>query len=30
VLLDTVQPFPTFSEIYLDALKSLRRKTRGR
>jgi dihydrolipoamide dehydrogenase len=26
VLLDTIQPFPTFSEIYLDALKSLRRE----
>jgi pyruvate/2-oxoglutarate dehydrogenase complex dihydrolipoamide dehydrogenase (E3) component len=24
VLLDTIQPFPTFSEIYLDALKRLR------
>jgi len=24
VLIDTIQPFPTFSEIYLDALKSLR------
>jgi dihydrolipoamide dehydrogenase len=24
VLLDTIQPFPTFSEIYLDALKMLR------
>jgi pyruvate/2-oxoglutarate dehydrogenase complex dihydrolipoamide dehydrogenase (E3) component len=24
VLLDTIQPFPTFSEIYLPALKSLR------
>ena len=24
VLLDTIQPFPTFSEIYLDALKALR------
>ena len=23
VLRDTIQPFPTFSEIYLDALKSL-------
>ena len=23
VLLDTIQPFPTFSEIYVDALKSL-------
>jgi pyruvate/2-oxoglutarate dehydrogenase complex dihydrolipoamide dehydrogenase (E3) component len=26
VLLDTIQPFPTFSEIYLDAVKSLRRE----
>jgi pyruvate/2-oxoglutarate dehydrogenase complex dihydrolipoamide dehydrogenase (E3) component len=26
VLADTIQPFPTFSEIYLDALKSLRRE----
>jgi dihydrolipoamide dehydrogenase len=25
VLLDTIQPFPTFSEIYLDALKALQR-----
>jgi pyruvate/2-oxoglutarate dehydrogenase complex dihydrolipoamide dehydrogenase (E3) component len=25
VLLDTIQPFPTFSEIYLDALKALHR-----
>lgn len=25
VLLDVIQPFPTFSEIYLDALKDLRR-----
>ena len=25
VLWDTIQPFPTFSEIYLDALKALRR-----
>ncbi|MEA2304284.1 MAG: hypothetical protein QOH43_1564, partial [Solirubrobacteraceae bacterium] len=24
VLRDTIQPFPTFSEIYNDALKSLR------
>ena len=23
VLLDTIQPFPTFSEIYVEALKSL-------
>jgi hypothetical protein len=23
VLLDTIQPFPTFSEIYMDALKAL-------
>jgi dihydrolipoamide dehydrogenase len=26
VLLDTIQPFPTFSEIYLDALKALRKE----
>jgi pyruvate/2-oxoglutarate dehydrogenase complex dihydrolipoamide dehydrogenase (E3) component len=26
VLQDTIQPFPTFSEIYLDALKSLHRQ----
>ena len=26
VLRDTIQPFPTFSEIYLDALKALRRE----
>ena len=26
VLLDTIQPFPTFSEIYLAALKALRRE----
>jgi dihydrolipoamide dehydrogenase len=25
VLLDTIQPFPTFSEIYLGALKALQR-----
>jgi dihydrolipoamide dehydrogenase len=24
VLRDTIQPFPTFSEIYADALKALR------
>ena len=24
VLADTIQPFPTFSEIYLDAMKALR------
>jgi hypothetical protein len=23
VLVDTIQPFPTFSEIYADALKAL-------
>ena len=23
ILVDTIQPFPTFSEIYVDALKSL-------
>jgi dihydrolipoamide dehydrogenase len=27
VLLDTIQPFPTFSEIYLDALKALKAET---
>jgi hypothetical protein len=26
VLSDTIQPFPTFSEIYLEALKSLRKQ----
>ena len=26
VLIDTIQPFPTFSEIYLDALKALRKE----
>ena len=26
VLRDTIQPFPTFSEIYLDALKALHRE----
>jgi dihydrolipoamide dehydrogenase len=26
VLLDTIQPFPTFSEIYLSALKALRKE----
>jgi pyruvate/2-oxoglutarate dehydrogenase complex dihydrolipoamide dehydrogenase (E3) component len=26
VLADTIQPFPTFSEIYVDALKALRRE----
>jgi len=26
VLRDTIQPFPTFSEIYVDALKALRKK----
>ena len=29
VLLDTIQPFPTFSEIYLAALKALRGKIRA-
>ena len=29
VLLDTIQPFPTFSEIYLDALKALRIEIRS-
>ena len=28
VLLDTIQPFPTFSEIYLNALKALERQIR--
>jgi dihydrolipoamide dehydrogenase len=26
VLVDTIQPFPTFSEIYLTALKALQAK----
>ena len=30
VLRDTIQPFPTFSEIYLDALNSLDRQIRSR
>ena len=30
VLLDIIQPFPTFSEIYLDALKALHRQIAGR
>lgn len=30
VLLDTIQPFPTFSEIYWEALKLLRREIRER
>jgi dihydrolipoamide dehydrogenase len=30
VLLDTIQPFPTFSEIYLSALKTLHRAVVGR
>ena len=29
VLRDTIQPFPTFSEIYVEALKSLRDADRG-
>ena len=29
VLVDTIQPFPTFSEIYLEALKALRRDIAG-
>jgi dihydrolipoamide dehydrogenase len=29
VLRDTIQPFPSFSEIYADALKALRRKVAG-
>ena len=27
VLRDTIQPFPTFSEVYLPALKSIRAET---
>ena len=30
VLRDTIQPFPTFSEIYVDALKALHRVTTRR
>ena len=30
VLRDTIQPFPTFSEIYADALKALRADDRRR
>jgi pyruvate/2-oxoglutarate dehydrogenase complex dihydrolipoamide dehydrogenase (E3) component len=29
VLLDTIQPFPTFSEIYLEPLKALRKEIAG-
>ena len=29
VLRDTIQPFPTFSEIYVDALKALRGEIRA-
>ena len=29
VLRDTIQPFPTFSEIYVDALKALHRQIRA-
>jgi pyruvate/2-oxoglutarate dehydrogenase complex dihydrolipoamide dehydrogenase (E3) component len=29
VLRDTIQPFPTFSEIYIEALKALRAKAAG-
>jgi dihydrolipoamide dehydrogenase len=29
VLIDTIQPFPTFSEIYLDALKALEREIKA-
>ena len=29
VLRDTIQPFPTFSEIYADALKALRADVAG-
>jgi dihydrolipoamide dehydrogenase len=28
ILRDTIQPFPTFSELYLDALKALRTEIR--
>jgi hypothetical protein len=28
-LRDTIQPFPTFSEIYADALKALRSEIAG-
>ena len=30
VLRDTIQPFPTFSEIYVEALKGLRKETTAR
>jgi dihydrolipoamide dehydrogenase len=30
VLVDTIQPFPTFSEIYVPALKALREAVKGR
>jgi dihydrolipoamide dehydrogenase len=30
VLTDTIQPFPTFSEIYVAALKALGREIAGR
>ena len=30
VLRDTIQPFPTFSEIYADALKALRAEIAAR
>ena len=29
VLVDTIQPFPTFSEIYVEALKALREAIRS-
>ena len=29
VLRDVIQPFPTFSEIYVDALRALRVETAG-
>ena len=30
VLTDTIQPFPTFSEIYVGALKALRQEVAGK
>jgi dihydrolipoamide dehydrogenase len=30
VIRDTIQPFPTFSEIYNDALKALRKEIRSK
>jgi dihydrolipoamide dehydrogenase len=29
ILRDTIQPFPTFSEIYVEALKALRAEIAG-